>query len=107
MSELRSKVRRVRRLKKGGIAAYDDHPEIKSGLEDLIRDCRAVGLFFVPGGELESWSPHLTDCPNGTSKPERAALAASKIRDAERKQGDVREFMQSVLDFLRVQRDAV
>lgn len=107
LSELRNKVKRVRKLKIGGVAGYADHPEIKTGLEGLIRDCREFGLFFVPGGELENWVPDLmSECSKRISKTERAAVAASMIRAAEQKQGGVWEFMQSVLEFLRVQRDA-
>ena len=108
LSELRSRVKRVRKLKEGGVAAYSGYPQIKCGLENVIRDCREFGLFFVPGGELESWIPELmSDCPKGISKTERAAIAASRIREAECKLGDVWEFMQAVFDFLRTQREMV
>ena len=33
-------------------------------------------------------------------KSERAIIAAERIRDATAKEGDIREFMKSVLDFL-------
>ena len=81
LSELESRLKRVNRLKEGGIAAYEMHPDIQVDLRDLCREFSQFGLFFVPSGELESWVPNLmSDCPKGISKTERAFIAASKIR---------------------------
>jgi hypothetical protein len=94
-------LKRIRRLKEGGVEAYKEHSEIKTLLEALIEACSAFGLFFVPVGELEDWVPDLMSAhPKSGSKTERAAIAATKIREAARKEGDVWQFIENVYKFL-------
>jgi hypothetical protein len=63
LSELEGRIKRFQRLKEGGIEAYDAQPEIKAALEELVRRCAEIGLFFVPCGELEGWIPYLNSAP--------------------------------------------
>jgi hypothetical protein len=100
LNELEGRIKRLHRLKEGGIDGYDQYPDIKTFLVNLVQRCKGIGLFFVPRGELEDWVPHLmSDCPK-RNKIERAAIAASRIRAADVKEGDVWEFVESVFNFL-------
>jgi hypothetical protein len=103
LTELGDQLKRIRRLKEGGIEAYLDQPDIQTGLQAVTEKFAHLGLFFVPVGELEDWVKHLMqDCPKGrTSKTERAALAAERIRAAPDKSGDIWAFAKTVLDHLR------
>jgi hypothetical protein len=106
LNSLSNAIKRIRRLKEGGIGSYADHPEIQSGLRTVVSKCQTFGLFFVERGELEDWVPHLmNDWPKGSmSKTERATIAAERIRQAPEKTGDVWEFMASVLGYLQAAR---
>jgi hypothetical protein len=106
LNELEGQLKRIQRLKEGGIEAYRDHPEIHAGLQAVVEMFARFGVFFVPVGELEDWVKHLMhDQPKGSaSKTDRAALAAEKIRAATEKKGDIWAFVQSVLDHLRGKR---
>lgn len=103
LSELEGQLKRIQRIKEGGIEAYRDHAEICAGLHRVVETFARFGLFFVPVGELEDWVKHLMhDQPKGSaSKTDRAALAAEKIRAASEKKGDIWDFVKSVLDYLR------
>ncbi len=108
LNELAERLKRNRRLKKGGIESYKDKPEIHSHLIEVINKFAELGLFFVPVGELENWVKHLMeDHPksSGTSKTERAAIAAERIREAKDKSGDIWEFVEKVLDYLQAQEE--
>lgn len=103
LNDLEGQLKRVQKLKEGGIAAYQDHPDIQSALEEVVGEFRRIGLFFVPVGELEDWVKHMMgDVPKGNkSKTDRAAIAADRIRAAPEKTGDIWVFVRAVLDFLR------
>lgn len=106
LSDLSERLRRLQRLKEGGLEAYNDFPELKLELETLLRKCNEIGLFFVPCGELEGWIPDLMRGHSKRSnKISRAAVAASKIREAEVKAGDIWAFCQSIFAFLKAQQD--
>jgi hypothetical protein len=107
LNELEGQLKRIQRLKEGGIEAYRDHAEIYAGLQAVVEKFTRYGLFFVPVGELEDWVKHLMhDQPKGSaSKTDRAALAAEKIRAAPEKKGDIWAFVQSVLDYLRGEKE--
>ena len=102
LNELEGQLKRIQRLKEGGIEAYRGHAEIYAGLQVVVERFARFGIFFVPVGELEDWVKHLMqDQPKGSgSKTDRAALAAEKIRAAPEK-GDIWAFVQAVLDHLR------
>jgi hypothetical protein len=103
LSELVNQLRRIQKVKDGGIEAYRDHPDIHANLTEVVEGFRRLGLFFVPVGELEDWVPELMkDYPKGSvSKTERAAIAAEKIRVAGVREGDIWEFVRGVCDYLR------
>jgi hypothetical protein len=101
LRSLSNNVDRMRRLKKGGIAAFP--PELQAMLTDLIRDLRERGLFLVPVGELEEW---LTGRDVGVSKSNKRAwsnAAAQKIQQLGKQDGDVWGFVNSVGDYLMSQ----
>jgi hypothetical protein len=102
LNELEGQIKRVQRLKDGGIEAYKDHPEIMDGLQTMVDAMRQLGLFFVPVGELEDWAkPLMADYPKGqVSKSERAVVAGERIRAAKEKNGDIWVFVRGVLDLL-------
>lgn len=102
MNKLEGRIKRVQRLKEGGIDAYSAYPEIHSLLTQLVAECRKHGLFLVPAGELEDWVPSLIAGKVSTSatKTERAYVMAECIRQANDKEGDVWEFMTAVTNYL-------
>jgi hypothetical protein len=102
LNELECQIKRVQRLKEGGIEAYKDCPEIMDELRKLVEAVKWLGLFFVPVGELEDWVKSLmADYPKGkVSKTDRAVVAAEQIRAADKKEGDIWDFTRSVLDYL-------
>lgn len=103
LNELENQLKRIQKLKEGGIEAYQDCPELQRELQDVVVIFRRIGLFFVPVGELEDWAKQLmTDVPKGRkTKTDRAAIAADRIRAASEKTGDIWAFVQEVLDYLR------
>jgi len=107
LNEIEGTLKRIRKLKEGGIAVYQDHPDISARLQELVATFARLGLFFVPVGELEDWVKHLMDDvpKNSTSKTDRAAIAADRIRAAPDKSGDIWDFVREVLTFLRMPSD--
>jgi ABC-type cobalamin/Fe3+-siderophores transport system ATPase subunit len=103
LNELEEALRRIQKLKEGGIDAYVDHSEIHALLKEVVAQFVQIGLFFVPVGELEDWVISLMfDKPkSGTSKTDRAAIAADRIRAATNRTGDIWEFVQGVFDHLQ------
>lgn len=104
--ELDESLRRLKRLKEGGVEAYSiDYPKIKDSLLSVITLCSSIGLFFVSIGSLEDWvqSLMLPEYPRKKkiNKMIRAAIMAAKIREAPTKKGDVWQFMETVLAFLK------
>jgi len=105
LNRLVNRIKRLQKLKDGGIDSYNDHPDIQARLQTAVERAKSFGLFFVEGGEVEDWVTHLMeDYPKGAdlSKLERAIIAAERIRQAGSKTGDVWAFMESVLKFLHL-----
>jgi hypothetical protein len=105
LNNLVTRIKRLQKLKDGGIDTYSDHPDIQARLKSAVDKARSFGLFFVEGGEVEDWVTHLMeDYPKGAdlSKLERAIIAAERIREAENKTGDVWAFVESVMKFLHL-----
>jgi hypothetical protein len=102
LSELGGKLKRIQRVKEGGLEAYNEHPVIKQGLIETIDLLASIGMFLVPVGELEDWASQLVSTipRNSLSKSERAAKAALLIREAEDTSGDIWEFVRKVFDYL-------
>ena len=103
LNDLEQRVKRIRRLKEGGVKAYDQHPDIREMFVDLIPRCHQLGVFLVPVGELEDWVPSLmTDCGKSRPKLERALVMADRIRTAADKTGDIWVFTQTVMQYLEL-----
>jgi hypothetical protein len=103
LNELGNQLKRIHRLKEGGIDAYTDAPEIQTRLNEVVEQFGRIGVFFVPVGELEDWvKPLMPDMPKGSmSKTDRAAIAAARIRASIVKTGDIWAFVQNVFDYLQ------
>jgi hypothetical protein len=103
LNQLEGRLKRVRRLKEGGIEAYREYPHIYEQLQRLVSEAASIGLFLVPVGELEAWVTHLTAAvpKNNVSKSDRAALVADLIREARDKSGDIWSFIASVVNHIR------
>lgn len=102
LTELVGLLKRVQRIKEGGVDAYADQTEIQKQLKEIINRYSSVGLFFVPVGELEDWVKHLMPdiSKSSKSKTDRAAIAADRIREAAEKKGDIWDFVKNVLNYL-------
>ena len=102
LNEIEKKVKRVNRLKNGGISAYEFLPDIHASLTRCVEDAAKLGLFLVPCGELEDWVPHLMQDCTVSSKTQRAYYAAEMIRTSTPLEGDIWGFTKKVLHYLRV-----
>jgi hypothetical protein len=100
--DLENTIKRVRRLKEGGIAAYVNEPGVMAKLQALVDACKSVGLFLVPVGELEDWVKELMSDHPKRSMPKtvRALIAAERIRRQGRTADDIWSFVASVLVFV-------
>ncbi|MFO1008317.1 MAG: TOPRIM nucleotidyl transferase/hydrolase domain-containing protein, partial [Planctomycetaceae bacterium] len=103
LKELESELKRTVRLKNGGISSYSDNKDICDEMQDVVNQCQAMGVFFVPVGELEGWlEKQRSGIPFSGNKIERAASMAKLIRTTEGKTGDVWDFVKMVLDQLHM-----
>ena len=106
MKQLRSlanKLDRMRRLKPGGIAAFEtDYPDIAGKLDAVRQRFWRAGVFIVPVGELESWLSveFMKDGPSKERKQEWADEAASRIRLRPEEAGPISGFVKQVASFL-------
>lgn len=108
LNELVNLLKRVRKLKEGGLEAYSEQPEVKALLAEMVDECKNYGVFLVPVGELEGWvSQLMADVPRRLSKTKRAAIAAERIRSADSKQGDVWAFVAGVAASLHPKMDTM
>ncbi|MCH8043032.1 MAG: ATP-binding protein [Planctomycetes bacterium] len=104
LSRTANDLARSGRLKKGGIRKLEEHPPIYHALEKIIADCRGVGLFLVPVGELEYWIPHLMkDSVSKSKKPEWANEATLQLRKNPPEEGDIWGFIQSMVKHQRAE----
>ena len=89
---------RMRRLKRGGIDAFE--PPLRQEIAALVQCLARHGLFVVPVGELEQW---LAEYPVGVSKSDKRAwstAAAEQIEKLGRQVGDIWGFIDSVGTFV-------
>jgi hypothetical protein len=100
LSVLRNKLDRLHELKTKGKAAFDANPAIKRDLEDVIRECNAIGLFLAPCGQLENWVPDLMKGVSKNNTAKWADEAARCIQEASTKTGDVWDFVRSITTYL-------
>jgi len=94
LGRLANDIDRMRRLKRGGIAAYSG--DLGDKMRVLLEQLRNHGLFLVPVGELEQW---LAGYEVGVSKSDKRAwsnAAAQIIQKSEKRDGDVWGFIAAV-----------
>ena len=88
----------MRRLKRGGIAAYSG--ELHDKMSILLEQLKNHGLFLVPVGELEQW---LASYDVGVSTSDKRAwsnAAAQTIQKVGKRDGDVWGFVAAVGRYL-------
>ncbi len=93
LRSLANQIDRMRRLKHGGIEQFAEHEAIYIGLRSLIAECNDMGLFLVPVGELEYWSPELGVSASKQKKAEWANEAAILLRETPDKANDLLDFV--------------
>ncbi len=101
LSELRSSLNGMRRLKSGGINGLPE--ELKADAADLVAKLSKHGITLVPVGELEEW---LSDCDIKASKKKKWAWAneaADFIRNNGKRTDDIWEFVENVGTYLTKQ----
>lgn len=94
LRKLANNIDRMRRLKRGGIAAYSG--ELYEDMRVLLERLQDYGLFLVSVGELEEW---LADCEVGVAKSDKRAwsnAAAQFIQKVGKREGDVWNFVSGV-----------
>lgn len=90
---------RMRRLKRGGVAALPD--EIGTPLSALLRKLESVGVFLCPVGELEDWLQAAEIKASRTNnKWAWANEAVLAIQQRGSETGDVWDFVRKVARFL-------
>ena len=98
LRDLANDLDRMRRLKAGGIQAYEE--PLRSDLRKLADELKSYGLFLVQVGELEEW---LKDYDVGVSKREKRSwsnAAAQLIQKNGKRDGDVWAFMTEIGQYL-------
>jgi len=98
LGRLGNDIDRMRRLKRGGIAAYSG--ELHDKLSVVVEQLRNHGLFLVPVGELEQWLA--TDNVGVSTNDKRAwsNAAAQTVQKAGKRDGDVWGFVTAVGRYL-------
>jgi hypothetical protein len=100
LRRLAHEIDRMRRLKSGGVGSFDSHPDIQEELKQIIVECRKVGLFLVPVGELEYWAKQLmAGGPSKLRKSEWANEAVRRIRVTKAYETDIFKFMRDIEQF--------
>ena len=95
---LANSIDRMRRLKKGGVAAFPG--VLGSRLAAILEQLRDVGLFLVPVGELEGWLAGHGVSESKSNKSAWANAAAQKIQELGEQKGDVWEFVAAAGEYL-------
>ncbi|MDK9712966.1 MAG: ATP-binding protein [Sulfuritalea sp.] len=98
LARLGNDMDRMRRLKRGGIAAYTG--ELSNKIGALVDQLRIYGLFLVPVGELEQWLAAYNVCVKTSDKRAWSNAAAQTIQNVGKSDGDVWGFMASVGHYL-------
>jgi hypothetical protein len=98
LSALRNDIDRMRRIKRGGIAAVPS--PTKEKLQALVDNFAKFGLFLVPCGELEQWLIDEGVKSSKSNKAQWANEASSIVRSRGVRDGDVWDYLRSVGRFL-------
>jgi hypothetical protein len=100
IARLGNRIDRMRRLKRGGVDAYDE--PLKHRMAAILERLCAYGLFLVPKGELEQWLDGCGVSASVNDKRAWANAAAQRIQNLGRQSGDVWDFVARVGTFLTV-----
>jgi putative AbiEii toxin of type IV toxin-antitoxin system/OLD-like protein len=98
VSKLGKQIDRMRRLKAGGVEAYED--DLGQRMRTVLDKLSARGIFLVEKGELEQW---LAEYDVGVSIADKRAwanAAAQRVQEVGRQPGDVWDFVARVASFL-------
>jgi hypothetical protein len=98
IGRLANDIDRMRRLKTGGVEAYEG--SLKAQMEMLLTRLSQHGLFLVPRGELEQWLAGRDVQVSVSDKRAWANAAAQCVQSCGRQTGDVWEFVERVARFL-------
>lgn len=85
---------RMRKLKRGGIAAFSEPISIRLGA--VVASLRSVGVFVVPVGELEEWLTGRGIIEAKSKKWAWASAAAQHIQQSGAQADDIWAFMRTV-----------
>jgi hypothetical protein len=96
---LANDINRMRRLKNGGVEQFQGNQPVYDGLRSIITKCHSIGLFLVPVGELEYWSPELGVTASKSKKAEWANEAAMLLRTNADRANDLLGFMETLGKF--------
>lgn len=97
---LANAVDRKKRVKLGGLGSFDHSPDVKKRLEAFVTECAGVGLFLVPVGELEGWSPSLMQGASlSDNKAEWANEFVRRLREHPDQAADIVAFVREVDSF--------
>jgi hypothetical protein len=100
LAELSSGLSLTARLKQG-MGSLKAHP-VYHDLNAFLNECRSVGIFLVPVGELEDWVADLVSAgPSKKKKAEWANFAASRIRECQPRDDDVWDYIRKIAMFHR------
>lgn len=81
LNGLAKEVDRLRQLKAGGVGGLKEHASLYHGVRQIIEDCKRLGIYLVPVGEVEQWEPSgVEGAPSQKKKAEWANWAAAHIR---------------------------
>lgn len=96
LRDISDEVNRMRRLKHGGIEAFED--ETRNNLDSLVIRLKSFGVFLVPVGELEGWLKDKVE--SRKSKWAWASAAAAHVQSTGKQPGDVWDFVREVGSYL-------
>jgi len=89
---------RMRRLKRGGVSALSD--VIAEPFRQLLTALKEIGVFLVPGGELEDWLVEANIQESKENKWAWANAAALYVQSRGATSGDIWDFIRSVGRYL-------
>jgi len=98
LSRLANDIDRMRRLKRGGLRAYEG--SLRDKMASLLDALRSHGLFLVPVGELEQWLDGRSVGLSTSAKRAWANAAAQAVQSTGKQVGDVWGFVSDVGRFL-------
>ncbi|HEY8747794.1 MAG TPA: AAA family ATPase [Tepidisphaeraceae bacterium] len=101
LNGLAKEVDRLRHLKAGGVEGLKETAlPLYEALTQIIEDCKPLGVFLVPVGEVEQWEPAgIDDAPSHRKKAEWANWAAADVRRRPDAWSELHQFTRSLEAF--------